>query len=357
MRKPLPPIREPLEDLQRQLRQCRDARVKRRLHLLVLVAAGEVRTRQAAAARLAQHRNTIGRWLEQYEREGLAALLTIDSGGAPPGPKRLAGPVRDALCARLAEPHGFASYVEVQQWLAEEYGQPVPYPTVHRWVRYGLKAKLKRPRPVHPKKKIAEAAAFAKHFGTCVSLISATPSATQPSRPVRVFFQDESRLGLHLPTPRRLTGYGVKPLQPLAPLYDYYWLYTAVEPATGEAYWWEMPQLDAACFEAFLEQLSQHYSDSLNLIVLDNAPAHTATTLTLPDNILWLNWPPDSPELNPVERLWHDLKRRIDGFDHQVRSSLRALREHVAEMIKRYTPEQLRSLTGYRYILDAVNAL
>jgi transposase len=140
-------------------------------------------------------------------------------------------------------------------------------------------------------------------------------------------------------------------------LYEYDWLYAAVEPATGEAYGWAMPQLDAACVDAFLEQLSQHYAHSLNLVVLDNAPAHIATTLTRPDTILWLNWPPDSPELNPVERLWQDLKRRIDGFDHQVRSSLSALREQVAQIINRYTPEQLRSLTGYRYILDAVNAL
>ena len=107
--------------------------------------------------------------------------------------------------------------------------------------------------------------------------------------PVRIFFQDESRLGLPLPTPRRLSGCGVKPIQPVAPVYQSYWLYAAVEPTTGEAYWLEMPPLDSACFETFLDYLSQHYSDSLNLLVLDNASAHTAATLTQPDHLLLLN--------------------------------------------------------------------
>lgn len=154
MRKPLPPIRESEEELQRRLRQSRDARVTLRLHLLVLIVTGEVNTRQAAAERLAQHRNTIGRWLAQYEQAGLEGLLTIEVAGAPAGSKRLVGPLREALCQRLADTQGFGSYIEVQQWLFDEYGQKLPYSTVHRWVRYDLKAKLKRPRPEHPKKKL-----------------------------------------------------------------------------------------------------------------------------------------------------------------------------------------------------------
>ncbi len=66
---------------------------------------------------------------------------------------------------------------------------------------------------------------------------------------------------------------------------------------------------------------------------------------------------PYSPELNPVECLWQDIKQRIDSFDHQVRNSLRGLRHHVADIIKSYTNEQLQSLTGCDYIVQNVNAL
>lgn len=152
MRRPLPPIQEPLEALQARLRQCRDGRLKWRLQLLVLMKQGAVQSRQAAAQRLAQHRNTIGRWLRAYERAGLEGLLHLGQAGAPVGGGGLSTPIRQTLQERLREPNGFRSYTEVRHWLSETYGQRVPYSTVHRWVRDRLKAKLKRPRPTHPKK-------------------------------------------------------------------------------------------------------------------------------------------------------------------------------------------------------------
>ena len=57
-----------------------------------------------------------------------------------------------------------------------------------------------------------------------------------------------------------------------------------------------------------------------------------------------------------MERLWEDLKRRIDVLNPQVRSSLAALQAHVADLIQRYTAETLASLTGYAYLVDAINA-
>lgn len=47
-------------------------------------------------------------------------------------------------------------------------------------------------------------------------------------------------------------------------------------------------------------------------MILDNAPAHIASDLMVPENIILLFLPPYSPELNPVERLWQDLKAQID---------------------------------------------
>jgi hypothetical protein len=174
---------------------------------------------------------------------------------------------------------------------------------------------------------------------------------------VRVFCQDETRLGLHLPVPRRLTGYGVKPVQVIEPLYEYYWLYAAVEPTTGDAFWWELPRLDADCFTVFLQRFGQYYTDSLNIVILDQAPAHVAQRVQIPDNVVLVGLPAYSPELNPVERLWEDLKRRIDVCNGQVRSSLRALQEHVADLVQRYSAEMIASLTGYAYLVEAMDAL
>jgi hypothetical protein len=160
-----------------------------------------------------------------------------------------------------------------------------------------------------------------------------------------------------LPLRRRLTGCGVKPVQVVAPLYEYYWLYAAVEPTTGEAFWWELPRRDADCFTVFLRQFGQHYGASLNIVLLDQAPAHVAQRVEVPENVILVWLPAYSPELNPVERLWEDLKYRLDVLHGQVRSSLRALQEHVAGLVQRYSAEMSASLTGYAYLVAAVYAL
>jgi hypothetical protein len=185
----------------------------------------------------------------------------------------------------------------------------------------------------------------------------ATLGRQAPDQPVRVFCQDESRLGLHLPLHRRLTGYGVKPLQVVEPLYESYWLYAAVEPTTGEAFWWELPSLDAECFDIFLNKFGQAYAESLNIVLLDQAPAHVAQRVSVPDNVVLVWLPAYSPELNPVERLWEDLKGRIDVVDARIRRSLAALQTHVAGLVQRYTAATIASLTGYAYLVEAIHAL
>jgi transposase len=174
---------------------------------------------------------------------------------------------------------------------------------------------------------------------------------------VRVFCQDESRIGLRLPSYRRITSFGVKPREQVNPLYEYYWLYGAVEPATGESFFLEMPRLDHVCFSVYLSELGKKYRKSLNVVIVDNAPAHIAKKLVVPENVVLLFLPPYSPELNPVERLWLDLKRSIKTEIKAVRSGLTALRDHVAEIIRGYTKQDLRSLTGYAYVLDAATQL
>lgn len=145
---------------------------------------------------------------------------------------------------------------------------------------------------------------------------------------------------------------GIKPLEVRVPGYHYYWLYAAVEPSTGADHWLELPRLDSACFQIFLDQFSAHYSESLNLLVLDNAPAHTAKALQIPRNVVLIDLPPYCPELNPIERLWQDLKARLARVASTVNGSLDTLRHIVEGFIRDYTPDQLASLTGYPYLCN-----
>ena len=72
-------------------------------------------------------------------------------------------------------------------------------------------------------KKAAEAADFVKPCARRLGTM-ATFGRQTPTQPVRVFCQDESRLGLPCPVRCRLTGFGVKPGPVVEPLYESYGL-------------------------------------------------------------------------------------------------------------------------------------
>jgi transposase len=148
----LPEITEPIDQLESLVRQERDAQIQRRFHMLLLLKTGEAESRSAAARHLGVHRNTIADWLELYEEGGLDQIQEIGEPGPDPGQQSIPPTVFEKLKERLSEPEGFGSYKGVQQWLDEEHGVDLPYSTVHRIVRYELEAKLKTPRPSHPKK-------------------------------------------------------------------------------------------------------------------------------------------------------------------------------------------------------------
>ena len=150
-RRDFPPITESVESLEGRLKYERDARLRLRLHLLILIRSGRVCTRREAAEHLAVHRNSVRNWLALYEAGGLEALLQIGRGGPARAQTTLSPPVLQALQARLDAP-GFPSYTAIQRWLRDEYAQEVPYRTVHGLVRDRLRAKLKRARPRHVKK-------------------------------------------------------------------------------------------------------------------------------------------------------------------------------------------------------------
>jgi len=174
---------------------------------------------------------------------------------------------------------------------------------------------------------------------------------------MRVFFQDEARFGLHLPCRRRLTARGVAPKQLAAPIYESYWLYGAVEPATGESHFWEMGSLDGEGFSLFLAKLSIAFADTLNVVVIDGAGAHTGGRVVVPPNVVLMRLPPYCPELNPIERLWQAVRSRIDVNDALVRTDLVVLQAHVWSIIESLGQASLSSLTLYDYIAHALNAL
>ncbi|WP_199309062.1 IS630 family transposase [Nodosilinea sp. FACHB-13] len=168
---------------------------------------------------------------------------------------------------------------------------------------------------------------------------------------IRYWCQDECRVGLLTVQHRKLTALGVKPVGEVQWQFLYRWLYGVIEPATGKTFMLEFSHLDSLCFETFLTALAQAYPNDLHLIQLDNAPAHRAHALQVPDNIILLFQPPYCPEVNPIERLWQELKRVLAWrhFD-----SLHELQQAISQWLARLSPAQVRSLTQWGWLIDAL---
>jgi transposase len=171
---------------------------------------------------------------------------------------------------------------------------------------------------------------------------------------VRVFCQDESRFGLLTVRRRRLTARGVQPIGTIQHIFEWFYVYGAVAPTSGEHFFLELPYLNADNFQIFVDAFAQAFGDSLNILVLDKSGGHTAQRLKLPDNVCLVFLPPYCPELNPIERLWRDLK---DDLAWQQFSDGALQQEAVADLLRAYDAPTIQSLTGYTYLVDAINAL
>lgn len=137
-------------------------------------------------------------------------------------------------------------------------------------------------------------------------------------------------------------------------VFEWFYVYGAVEPTTGERFFLELPYLNAEMFQLFIDAFAQAFPDSLNLLLLDNSGAHTAQRLTLPTNVRLVFLPPYCPELNPIERVWRALKDTLAWLQF---ASLEVQQDYVATLLKSYEPPTLQSLTGYAYLVAAIHAL
>jgi transposase len=80
-------------------------------------------------------------------------------------------------------------------------------------------------------------------------------------------------------------------------------------PETGKAEGLLSPRLNTEVVNVFLDQFSTSLpADEHAVLIWDGAGFHTSKSLCTPQNVTLLQLPAYSPELNPIENLWHYLK-------------------------------------------------
>jgi hypothetical protein len=147
---------------------------------------------------------------------------------------------------------------------------------------------------------------------------------------------------------------GVRPPWIVADQYQWRWLYLAVEPSTGASFALLLPGTDSACLQVFLNAFAaDRASDRIGLVV-DQSGAHRSAAITWPEGIHPLPLPAYSPELNPVERVFQELRAQLAN---RIFENLAALEDTLAAALQAYwaAPARLAQLTGYAWWLEGLN--
>ena len=164
-------------------------------------------------------------------------------------------------------------------------------------------------------------------------------------------FADEARFGrMNRPRPCWAPP-SVRPKVAAQLIREYIYLYGAVCPKDGTCVYLIMPTSHTACFQVFLDALSRRFARQDILLVLEGAPNHRSSQLFIPKNITLLFLPPYSPELNPKENLWDEIREKI--FKNYALKSMAEVHEKLEEAILYVdrNPKLVKSMTSFPYIV------
>lgn len=129
-------------------------------------------------------------------------------------------------------------------------------------------------------------------------------------RPVLTMAQDEGRFG-RISTPKRAWAPpGIRPQAPRQVIRQSCYVYAAVAPEQGLMTSLILPRADTQMMNLFLAQVAQDFANYFIVMQVDQAGWHRANDLQVPENIRLIFQPAYSPEVNPVEHLWEELREK-----------------------------------------------
>ncbi len=166
-------------------------------------------------------------------------------------------------------------------------------------------------------------------------------------------FQDEAGFGRINKPKYCWCEKGIRPVVPCHHIREYRYAYGAVDPLTGDSFFLVLPRCDTACTNVFFRELSKEFQDDIILLCCDGAAWHKSKNLMVPDNIVLFYIPPYTPEMNPIEQIWKELRKR--GFKNEVFSTLEKVVDRLCDVICSLTPAAIRSITGREWIIKCFN--
>jgi transposase len=134
---------------------------------------------------------------------------------------------------------------------------------------------------------------------------------------------------------------------------DYTYAYGAVSLPDGQ---WDslvLPHADTICMQIFLDEIAARYHDEMILMVVDGAGWHKSKSLKIPKNIKLLLLPSYSPELNPVENIWEELREKF--FGNSVFHSYESMEQQLVTGLRtlELNKDTTRSIAAWPWIINS----
>jgi len=163
-------------------------------------------------------------------------------------------------------------------------------------------------------------------------------------------FQDEAGFGRINKPKNCWCPTGTRPSIPCQHIREYNYAYGAVEPLRGEGFFLILPRCNAEWMELFLEELSKKYREDRILLVCDKAGWHRSNYMKIPSNIKLIYLPPATPEMNPIEQIWKEIRKR--GFRNEIFKTLNKVTDRLCETIRSLANDTIRSITAREWIVQ-----
>lgn len=163
-------------------------------------------------------------------------------------------------------------------------------------------------------------------------------------------FQDEGRFGRINDPKRCWAPLGLRPAVPCQIVREYSYVYAAISPHDGIMDSLVLPIAHTKAMSLFLDEVAKRHPNEFILMVTDGAGWHKSNDLKVPNNMGLIFLPPYSPELNPVEHLWDEIREK--WFKNEVFRSLDDVEDQLVKALRglENDPKVVASFAGFEWI-------
>ena len=171
-------------------------------------------------------------------------------------------------------------------------------------------------------------------------------------RPIRLMFQDEARFGRMARIRRCWAPAPLRPVVCNGYEREFTYVYGGVSPLQGQLDWNLSAKMNTTQMAEFLSQVSQAHAQEFIIMVVDGASSHKAKELIVPENIRLIRLPGYSPELNPQEHIWDEVREK--AFPNLVLDQMALVVERLKNGMSALATdaERVRGITAWPWIVS-----